>query len=121
MTSTKAGLRLSQFALTLCAAFLFSLPLHAQMANINTTNSDGSRDLTACGTAIGCSTIHDPSAYEFAYSKATGKDGVKWCDKWAGPGSWSAKHAEGDGVRARNARANIQACQDAGWKPQDTK
>jgi hypothetical protein len=58
--------------------------------------------------------MHRDSTYQFALSHASGKDGQKWCDKWAGPGSWSDKHQNGDGTRAQNAKANIRACKDAG-------
>lgn len=72
-------------------------------------NADGSTTLVVC-TYGGCSTSNRSSDYQFAIGKATSKDGQKWCDKWAGPGSWSVKHAEKNSA----ARDNIKACQEAG-------
>lgn len=72
-------------------------------------NPDGSTTLVVC-TYGGCSSSTRGSDYQFALTKATSKDGQKWCDKWAGPGSWSVKHAEKNSA----ARDNIKACQDAG-------
>lgn len=120
MSSAKASSMISKFFLAL-AIMSFPVIGNAQVANANVQNSDGSRDLYTCGTAIGCGSIHDPSAYEFAFSKASSKNGAKWCDKWAGPNSWSAKHADKEGVRGNNARTNIKACQDSGWSPKESR
>lgn len=81
----------------------------SQTASGSVQNADGSKTLITC-TYDGCLETIRSSDYQFALGKAQAKDGQKWCDKWAGPGSWSEKNLD----KKPAARANVQACKDAG-------
>jgi len=85
----------------------------SQTASGSVQNADGSKTLITC-TYGGCLETTRSSDYQFALGKAQGKDGQKWCDKWAGPGSWSEKVLAGKFGSKSQAAANIQACKDAG-------
>jgi hypothetical protein len=93
----------------LVSLMLFSGRGFTQTASGTVQNADGSKTLVTC-TYGGCLETTRSSDYQFALGKASGKDGQKWCDKWAGPGSWSEKHLD----KKPAARANVQACKDAG-------
>jgi hypothetical protein len=95
--------------LILVSLMVFSGRASSQTASGSVQNADGSKTLINC-TYGGCLETTRSSDYQFALGKARSKDGQKCCDKWAGPGSWSGKNLD----KKPAARANVQACKDAG-------